>query len=78
MQKKILAQKYELKEQEVKQEVSQKPVRMEQDVQQVFHQKPGLMKQQVKQVVTQKPCGDERGHQAGGPVVGEGEEADNL
>ena len=78
VQKNMLAQKYELKEQEVKQVVSQKPVLVEQDVRQVFHGKPGLMKQQVKQVVTQKPCGDGRGHQAGGPGGGEGEEAGNL
>ena len=66
VQKKMLAQKYELKEQEVKQVVSQKPVLVAQDVRQVFHGKPGLMKQQVKQVVTQKLCG------------GEGKEAGNL
>ena len=57
--------------------VSQKPVLVEEDIIQVFHRKPGLMKQQVQQVVTQKPC-DGRGHQAGSPGGGEGEEAGNL
>ena len=67
-----------LREQEVKQVLSQKPVLVEQDIRQFFHGKPWLMKQQVKQVVTQKPCGDERGHQAGGFGGGDGEEAGNL
>ena len=52
VQKKMLAQKYELKKQEVKQMVSQNPVLMEQYIRQVVNRKHGFMKQQVKQVVT--------------------------
>ena len=59
VQKKMLAKKYELKEQEVNQVVSQNPVLGEQDVRQPVSWKPGLMKQQVKKVVTQKPVGME-------------------
>ena len=54
MQKKMLAQKYELKEQEVKQMVSQNPLLVEQDVRQVVNRKQGLMKQQVKPVVMEE------------------------
>ena len=78
LQIKMLAQKLELKEQEVKQMGTQNPVLVEQDVRQVVNPKPGLMKQQVKQVVNQKPlvmeeatrwspeaCGGGEGKEAG-------------